>query len=108
MNKMRHAMNAVDEKYLEEASKRALQLLAMRGFVMNQGTPQNVAVDRLRRIMTLCVRAQSELKTFAAAAFYDKPDYYNSNYASVNRRPADEAGDVEIEDPVEEEGSVTK
>lgn len=89
---------AVDAKYLDEATARAVELLAMSGYVMERGVPQNVAVDRQNRLLTLCMQAQSDIKKFAAAAFFDNIEYYNSNYASDIRPQTPDAAAVETQE----------
>ncbi|MBD3344948.1 MAG: hypothetical protein GF401_07790 [Chitinivibrionales bacterium] len=73
---------AIDESYMNDAVARAVSLLKQKGYVVQSGVPQNEAVDRKNRLLTLCLNAQSHIKQFAAAAFFDMQDYYNSNYAS--------------------------
>lgn len=72
----------IDETYCDEAYARAFELLTMCGVSVVQGIPQSDLVDRQNRIVTLCLNAQSEIKKFAAAAFFDNIEYYNSHYAS--------------------------
>jgi hypothetical protein len=77
----------VDEAYCTAACDRAVALLKLKGFAVEKGIAPSSAVDQLSRIITLCMNAVSEIKKFASAAFFDNPDYYNTNYA-VNARKA--------------------
>lgn len=93
---------AVTKEYMEEAIKRAVDLLQMKGIVVEKGIPQNAAVDRQNRLLTLCVLAQADIRKFARAAFYDNSDYYIKNYASEIRRQyngEEEPAEVEQGEP---------
>lgn len=79
----------INAKYLEEVVSRAVELLQMKGIVVEQGVPQSVAVERQNRLLTLCLNAQSYIKKYAYAAYFDNMDYYNSNYASAGPKPAE-------------------
>jgi hypothetical protein len=87
----------ITDAYCKDASNRAVELLLLKGYVVEHGVPQNKSVDWQNRIVTLCLRAQSDIKKFANAAFFEKLDYYNSNYASDSRRK-DNSGELEIEE----------
>ncbi|HEX2957505.1 MAG TPA: hypothetical protein VHO70_11780, partial [Chitinispirillaceae bacterium] len=78
---------AVDDHYCTMVTNRALELLKLRGYIVVRGVPKNVKVDRLNRIITLCIQAQTQIKKFAKAAFLDNFDYYKDNYCSITRRP---------------------
>lgn len=88
----------VDEQYVSDASARAIEVLQMRGYTVDNGVAKNAAVDRQNRLMTLCLNAQSQIKKYAYAAFFDRPDYYSANYATPSYRAADEG--IEAEEPV--------
>jgi hypothetical protein len=79
----------ISAAYLDEVTKRAVDLLQMRGFVVEKGVPQNNAVDRQNRLVTLCLNAQTYIKKYAYAAFFDTMDYYDSNYASAGTKSAE-------------------
>ncbi len=91
---------AVDTKYLDKAQARALKVLQMRGITVENGVPRNSAVDRQNRLLTLSILAQREIRKYANAAFFDRPDYYRSNYATTTTRGvvADEVQPVEADD----------
>jgi hypothetical protein len=72
----------VDSDYITKAAERAIELLNMKGFVIEQGLPVNNNVDQLNRITTLCVRAIAEIKKFAEAAFIEDPEYLKENYSN--------------------------
>jgi hypothetical protein len=80
----------ISAKYLEEVTGRAVELLQLKGIVVEKGVPQNAAVDRQNRLLTLCLNAQSDIKKYANAAFFDTIEYYKSNYASSSARSAPE------------------
>lgn len=84
----------IDEPYLEEAGNRAIKLLKMSGYVLENGVPRNVTVDRQNRLLTLCCNAQSYIKEYARAAFYDDMEYYNAHYAG-DSDPSPAADDAE-------------
>ncbi|MBN1127745.1 MAG: hypothetical protein JXA71_02090 [Chitinispirillaceae bacterium] len=79
----------LSDAYLDEVVTRAVYLLQMRGIVVEKGIPQNGAVDRQNRLLTLCLDAQSHIKKYAYAAFFDSIEYYESNYASARSKPAE-------------------
>jgi hypothetical protein len=79
----------ISDAYLDEVVTRAVDLLQMRGIVVEKGIPQNGAVDRQNRLLTLCLNAQSYIKKYAYAAFFDNMEYYDSNYASAGSKPAE-------------------
>jgi hypothetical protein len=87
---IRPAGQVIDAQFLEQAKNRAVGLLAARGFVLEHGVPQNAAVDRQNRLLTLCLNAQSDIKKFAYAAFCDDIEYYNRHYASEASRSSAE------------------
>jgi hypothetical protein len=89
----------ITEEYCAEVSKRAVELLMLKGFVVSQGVPENIMVDRQNRIITLCMDAISEIRRFAKAAFFDDLDYYNNNYASLFRQQSSDPDDVPDEEP---------
>lgn len=70
----------IDEAFCTRAHDRAVELLGKKGIIVEKGVPKNAAVNKLNRIITLCVTAQSEIKRFAYAAFYKDPKYYEDNY----------------------------
>jgi hypothetical protein len=80
----------LDDPYLEAANIRAIELLRMKGIVVDRGVVANGTVDRQNRLLTLCLRARTEIRTFAAAAFFDDVEYYNRNYASPSTRTGNE------------------
>jgi hypothetical protein len=86
----------LDTKYMADAMGRATELLGMRGIVVVKGVPQNAVVDRQNRLLTLCLNAQSYIKKFAAAAFFDNMDYYNAHYASASPSPSTRSSEVEV------------
>ena len=96
----------ITPEYLDEVCSRALELLQLKGFVIEKGVPKNSAVDRQNRLLTLAMDAQSYIRKYAYAAFFEDIEYYNSNYASESRKadiePADETADDEVEEPVAE------
>ena len=86
--------------YMDEVVTRAVNLLQMRGIVVEKGVPRNEAVDRQNRLLTLCLNAQSHIKKYAYAAFFDNIEYYNSNYASPGGKPAVDVEETATEIPV--------
>ena len=88
----------VTASYCAEVSKRAIEMLKLKGFVVENGVPENITVDRQNRLITLCMDALTEIRRYARAAFFDDLDYYNSNYASAFRQ---ESGDT-ADEPEEE------
>jgi hypothetical protein len=78
---------AVDDHYCTMVTSRALELLKLQGYIVVRGVPKNVKVDRLNRIITLCIQAQTNIKKFAKAAFLYEFAYYKNNYCSITRKP---------------------
>jgi hypothetical protein len=76
----------VTVEYLEEAKKRAVMLLKMRGIVVENGVPKDDTVEYQNRIITLCVKALAYIRKFARAAFYNDIPHYNRYYVSKNSR----------------------
>jgi hypothetical protein len=74
---------AIDSNYTAEATKLAIELLAIKGMSVEKGIPVSTHVDRLSRIVTLCVRAIADIKKFAEAAFLDDPEYFSINYPAA-------------------------
>jgi hypothetical protein len=74
---------AIDTTYTANATKLAVELLAIKGFVVEKGTPVSAHVDRLNRIVTLCVRAVEDIRKFAEAAFFEDPEYFKKNYPAI-------------------------
>lgn len=74
---------AIDATFTAEATKLAVDLLAIKGFVVEKGTPVSAHVDRLNRIVTLCVRAVADIRKYAEAAFIDEPEYFRKNYPAI-------------------------
>jgi hypothetical protein len=91
----------ISAAYMDEVVARAVELLQMRGIVVEKGVPKNVTVDRQNRLLTLCLNAQSYIKKYAYAAFFDNIEYYNSNYASAGGKPAAEVEETAAEVPAE-------
>lgn len=79
---------ALDDHYCTMVTSRALELLKLRGYIVVRGVPRNIKVDRLNRIITLCIQAQTHIKKFAKAAFLNEFEYYKDNYCSITRKPA--------------------
>ncbi len=77
---------AVDAAYLEQAGARAVELLRMQGIVLREDKPEKVAVARQKRLITLCMAAQHEIKKAARVAFYDDLEYFRQHYCSKARR----------------------
>jgi hypothetical protein len=77
---------AVDDLYCTMVTSRALELLKLRGYIVVRGVPKNSKVDRLNRIITLCIQAQTNIKKFAKAALLNEFGYYKDNYCSITRR----------------------
>jgi hypothetical protein len=90
---------AITGQFMDQAVERAVALLQMKGVVVEKGVPHNAAVDRQNRLLTLCIKAQADIRKFARAAFYDNSDYYNQNYASEARR---QTSDDTVPDTVEQ------
>jgi len=82
----------VDEPYLQRVESNALDLLRLRGQAMTATGDATLKVDRQNRILTLCIRAERDIKRFADAAFFDDTERYNRDYArpSNRTRPAPE------------------
>lgn len=98
----------VTEEYCDQVRKRAVDLLALKGFVVEQGVPQNFQVDRQNRLITLCMEAISDIREFANAAFFDNTKYYNDFYASPFRQQSSGSDDTSDEaDPVNMAETVT-
>jgi hypothetical protein len=76
----------IDAAYLGAASARAVELLRIKGIVVEHGTAHNALVDRQNRLLTLCLRARTDIRTYAAAAFFEDVEYYNRKYASQSSR----------------------
>jgi hypothetical protein len=92
---------AIDTTYTANATKLAIELLAIKGFVVEKGTPVSAHVDRLNRIVTLCVRAITDIRKFAEAAFIDDPEYLRKNYPALSgSTQKNDPLNQEIEEPV--------
>lgn len=76
---------SVDDSYCNEVKNRAVELLMLRGLIINRGKTQDDTMDRLNRLLTLCIKVVSEIKMFAKIAFFDNPNYYSSNYSTYIR-----------------------
>ncbi len=76
----------INAPYLQRLSERALSLLRMKGLDVIEGVPCNLAVDRVRKLITLCINAREEIKQFAHAAFINDLDHYYRYYADEVRR----------------------
>ncbi|KMQ50424.1 hypothetical protein CHISP_2671 [Chitinispirillum alkaliphilum] len=77
---------AVDDRYLKDAARRAVELLQSKGEVEIETLPIHVKRLRQKKLITLCIKAQMDIKKFARAAFVKNYRYYNSNYSSSVRR----------------------
>lgn len=87
----------IDETYCNEVKERAVELLMLKGVVVNHGNPQNNIVDRQNRLLSLCMNVMSEIKRFAHAAFFDNLEYYSSNYSTYHSQSGSE-NDTEEKD----------
>lgn len=74
----------IDATYIANAKTLAVELLAIKGFVVEKGTPVSAHVDQLNRITTLCVRAVADIRKFAEAAFIEDPEYLEKNYPAIS------------------------
>lgn len=70
----------IDEAFCARAHDRAVELLGKKGIIVEKGVPKSTAVNKLNKIITLCVTTQSDVKRFAYAAFYNDKKYYEDNY----------------------------
>ena len=66
-------------------------MLKLKGFVVKNGAPENITVDRQNRLITLCMDAISEIRRYAL-------DYYNSNYASAFGQESGDTADESEEE----------
>ncbi|HMA66107.1 MAG TPA: hypothetical protein VKO63_12940 [Chitinispirillaceae bacterium] len=71
---------AITNAYLDEVLERSVRLLMMKGYIVENGVPQNDYVDKQYRLVTLCRRAITDIKKYGNIAFYDDKEYYESNY----------------------------
>lgn len=62
----------IDETYCNEVKERAVELLMLKGVVVNRGINQNDTVDRLNRLLTLSMNVMSKIKKFAHVAFFEQ------------------------------------
>jgi hypothetical protein len=76
---------AIDPAYCNEVTSRSLELLKLKGVVVEHGAAPSATVYRQNRLLTLSLNAMSEIKKFAHAAFFDNQKYYNNNYATYSR-----------------------
>ena len=68
--------------YLTEVEKDAVNLLKLVGLADAASDETKEEVDRLRRIVSLCVKIRSDIKFYAEMAFMSNPDHYSEHYAS--------------------------
>ncbi len=63
-----------------------MELLRVQGIVLREDKPEKVAVDRQKRLITLCMAAQHEIRKAARVAFFDDLEYFRQHYCSKARR----------------------
>ncbi|MFP4165255.1 MAG: hypothetical protein ACLFQB_15150 [Chitinispirillaceae bacterium] len=80
VSQVRPEGRVIDAAYLSSAANRALELLAQKGIIMRDGTPENVAVLRQNGLITLNLRARDNIKEYAYHAFLCNPEYYKAHY----------------------------
>ena len=95
---------SIDEMFLGKVEKDAFELLKLKGIVNATDSDTRESIDMQNRLITLCIRAQREIKLFAEFAFYNDLDYYNRYYTSataraMNRSAARKAESVEAAAP---------
>jgi len=101
-SQIRPGQFTVTPDYLNEVSNRAIELLGKKGFVIEQGVPKNVFVDRQNRLITLSMDAISDIRKFADAAFFANIEYYNENYAAPFRRTTNNSKKTKKDDATKE------
>ncbi|MBN2528340.1 MAG: hypothetical protein JXR76_18270, partial [Deltaproteobacteria bacterium] len=85
-NEVRPGGQPIDETWLAKTEEMAHQLLKLRGqALVSDNTPQE-QIEKQNQLLTLCIRAQRDIKLFAEMAFYDDVDRYNRYYASAEMR----------------------
>ena len=86
LSQVRPGGKEVTPQFLAESKALALQLIELRGDVTAAADDGSFHVDRVDRLITLCIKAQQEIKLFADIAFYDDQEHYNKHYASDRLR----------------------
>ncbi|KMQ49473.1 hypothetical protein CHISP_3618 [Chitinispirillum alkaliphilum] len=76
----------VDSAYLTGATRCALDLLQLKGEAEIKKVPQAIASERKKRLVTICMKAQKDIKKFAYAAFRKDLQYYYAFYTSSARQ----------------------
>ena len=89
----------IDEAFLERVESEAVSLLKRHGEAAAATDEESYRVDRQRRLLTLCILAERDIKLFADAAYYDDTDYYNDNYARPDK--SSDSNDSPEEPPAE-------
>lgn len=97
----------ITEEYLTRVEKEAVNMLKLVGLADAASDETKEEVDRLHRIVTLCVKVRSDIKFYAEMAFMSDPDHYSEHYASETfrslRKEKDDIEESEIEDVIVED-----
>ena len=86
LSQVRPGGKEVTEKDLYDAKALAHKLIDMRGEVTAAADDGSFHVDRVNKLLTLCILAQREIKLFAEIAFFDNQEHYDKHYASDRLR----------------------
>lgn len=97
----------ITEEYLTGVGSEAIRLLKLVGLADAASDEKKEEVDRLHRIVTLCVKIRSDIKFYAEMAFMSNPDHYSEHYASEHfrslRKNNDDIDESDIEDVIVED-----
>lgn len=101
----------ITEEYLNKVENDAVHLLKLAGLADAASDEKKEEVDRMHRIVSLCVKIRSDIKFYAEMAFLSKPDHYSEHYASEYfrkiRKNNDNIGESDIEDIIVEDVPVS-
>lgn len=77
----------IDETFLSRVEADATKLLKLKGSSSATDTNLNEIIERQNRILSLCVSALKEIKTFAEQAFIFDPVHYSKGYVYNPKGP---------------------
>lgn len=92
-------------EYLLKVKDNALRGLSLRVSLGASGNIPSDTVDRQNRILTLCVKAEAEIRKFAHAAFLDNYEHYLRYYA-IKGKKSDSPSDEEVENEEQPENAL--
>jgi Arc/MetJ family transcription regulator len=94
MGAIKPAGITIDKAFIDSALEDAVKILQARGIYV--GNEPNEKVLRQSGLISLCVKAQGDLKEYAYNAFIDNLEHYNKYYASKAKRDARKSqGDID-------------